>query len=70
MISHRKLAKVTFHYRIDKEPTTLLMLQTELKKDMQRLISLAGVYKYGNTKVDLTIVNQIQIEFFSDDVVI
>jgi muconolactone delta-isomerase len=65
-----KFAKVTFFYRTNKEPTTLIILQSDFSKDIHRIISRIGVFKYKDIKVDLTIVNKIDIEFFEDEVII
>lgn len=64
-----KFVKVTFSYRIDKEPTVLEIPQYQFEKDIHRILSRMGVYKYNGTKVDLTIVNKINIEFFTDEVI-
>jgi hypothetical protein len=64
-----KFVKVTFFYRIDKEPTILEIPLQTLEKDIHRILSRIGVYKYNDTKVDLTIVNKINIEFFIDEVI-
>ena len=64
-----KFVKVTFSYRIDKEPTALEIPQYQFEKDIHKILSRMGVYKYNNTKVDLTIVNKINIEFFTDEVI-
>jgi len=64
-----KFVKVTFSYRIDKEPTVLEIPQYQFEKDIHKILSRMGVYKYNNTKVDLTIVNKINIEFFTDEVI-
>jgi len=64
-----KFVKVTFSYRIDKEPTVLEIPQYQFEKDIHRILSRIGVYKYNDTKVDLTIVNKINIEFFTDEVI-
>lgn len=64
-----KFVKVTFSYRIDKEPTVLEIPQYQFEKDIHKILSRIGVYKYNDTKVDLTIVNKINIEFFTDEVI-
>lgn len=64
-----KFVKVTFFYHTNKEPTTLILPQAEFSKNINRIISRVGVYKYGNTKIDLIIVNKIHIEFFTDEVI-
>jgi len=66
MITQANFVKISFFYRIDKKPTILIMPQLEFNKNIQRFVSRKGIYKYNNTKVDLTIVNKIHIEFFSD----
>lgn len=65
-----KFVKVTFFYRTNKEPTTLIMFQPDFSKNIHRIISRIGVLKYKDIKIDLTIVNKIDIEFFEDEVII
>lgn len=59
-----KFMKVTFFYRLNKEPTVLEIPQNQFEKDIHRILSRMGIYKYNDIKVDLTIVNKIDIEFF------
>jgi len=65
-----KFVKVTFFYRTNKEPTTFIILQSDFSKNIHRIISRIGVFKYKDIKVDLTIVNKIDIEFFEGEVII
>lgn len=63
MIGYKKMAKVTFFYKIDKPPVEIYMKQSDLFRDINRILERKGVYRYFDQRVDLTILNKIEIEF-------
>lgn len=70
MLTRAKLVKVTFHYRHNKEPDVLNMTQREFADIAKRIFEKKGIIRIDDNRYDLTMINKIEIEFYSDFVVI
>jgi len=67
VIVTQKAAKLTFYYRTNREPHTIEMPLYELNRNIERFIHRRGVFRFGDTKINLSVVNRINIEFFMND---